>query len=316
MIQNFKVYDIFGYLLPGLALLGLLWLPFGLLSEKPPASEWTSAVIGIGLAYIAGHVLQTFAISIIPSTVRDSTGRARYPSELLLDAENTTFSSEFKRRLAEQIKESFGIEVEVESRKSTFSEETMAKGSPPARTGGTVLDPLFKRRQEAFFLCRAALVKGKSDSYVEQMEGMYALMRGLSAAALVGAVYNLGWMSGGLLPKGFERWSWIPVTAGLALAVAASLIALQFEPPVVLRRFKNAWWAAGFLLLAIFGLGNWLASSSAITLHQRGTHLLIAGACVLISIRCLGPFRGFAVEFPKAVYRGFYDHKKSEDQEH
>lgn len=333
MIQNFNFYDIYGYLLPGLALLGLLWLPFGLLTGKLPATEWTSAVVGIALAYITGHVLQNFAFKIIPSTVKDSKENSRYPSELLLDAENTTFTSEFKRRLAEQIRSSFGLEVEVESRETASGEETVAiglgveidgeeitvtevairsvEGASPASIGSTARDPLRNQRQDAFFLCRAALIKGKSASYAEQFEGMYALMRGLSAAAFLGAVYHLGWMSAGLVPKGFERWSWLPVMAGLALAVAASLIALlSLEPTAFLTKFKKPWWAAGFLLLAIFGLGNWLASASAMTLRQRGTYLLIAGACVLISLRCLGAYKTFAVEFPKAVYRSFYDQKK------
>lgn len=330
MIQNFNFYDVYGYLLPGLAFLGLLWVPIGLATGRLPATEWTSAVVGIALAYITGHVLQNFA-RVIPSSVKSKDGTILFPSEVLLDVDDKTFTSEFKRRLAEQIETCFGIDVksdptetgdgeetvaifgvEIEdgeiavTKVATFSDASSDASSLPAKDSGSILDPLTKRRQDAFFLCRAALINDKSAAYAEQSEGMYTLMRGLAAATFSGSAYYLGWASGGLMPKGFERLSWLPVTAGLGLAVAASLIAL-------LHPKSNAWWAVSFLLLGIFGLGNWLASPITMTWHQRGTYLLLAGASVLISLRCLAAYKAFAVEFPKAVYRGFYDQRKSKD---
>jgi hypothetical protein len=296
MIQNFNFYDIYGYLLPGLVFLGLVWLPFGLLTEDKLPGEWTSAIVGIALAYIVGHVLQTFASSAIRSKIKDSGGVLRYPSEVLLDTENDTFTGEFKTRLYERIRSSFGIDVE-----------------------GELLEPsdsLSRRRQEVFFLCRVELIKAKSVSYAEQFEGMYTLMRGIVAATAAGSAYYLGWASGGLLPSGFGRSSWLPVTVGLTFAVAASVIALlSLKPDDSLAKLKTPWWAAGGVLLAIFGLGNWAAAIT-MTLHQPAIYLFLALACFLISLRCLGAYKAFALEFPKAVYLGFYDHKKSEDKEH
>jgi hypothetical protein len=55
-------------------------------------------------------------------------------------------------------------------------------------------------RDEALFLCRSALIKSKTVSYAEQFEGLYALMRGFSAAFAVAVVYYLGWAYSSLWP--------------------------------------------------------------------------------------------------------------------
>ena len=58
MIERFNFYDIYGYLLPGLALVGFGWLPFGLLSRSFPKNELLSAVLVLAFGYVLGHLLQ------------------------------------------------------------------------------------------------------------------------------------------------------------------------------------------------------------------------------------------------------------------
>jgi hypothetical protein len=162
MISKFNFYDVYGYFLPGLVLLTLLWLPFGIIDRVWPGGELVTALIAIPFAYVVGHVLQTMAVPAFPSTGRDSQGNRRYPSDIILDPEDNTFSPEFKEKLVNRIKSQFEIDV---------------TGKPPTVSA---------RRQDAFFLCRSVLIKGKTVSYGEQFEGMYALMRGLGASFLLG----------------------------------------------------------------------------------------------------------------------------------
>ena len=98
MINRFNFYDVYGYFLPG---------------------SFCSRCSGC------------------PSESSIAYGRAaRYPSDIILDPEDKTFSPAFKDKLAGQIKTLFDIEV---------------TGEPPAVSA---------RRQDAFFLCRSALMKG------------------------------------------------------------------------------------------------------------------------------------------------------------
>ena len=50
MVEKFNFYDIYGYLLPGLVLIGLFWLPFGLILNLWPKAELSSALLVLLLA--------------------------------------------------------------------------------------------------------------------------------------------------------------------------------------------------------------------------------------------------------------------------
>jgi len=102
---KFNFYDIYGFALPGFLLLAVLWLPFGLIDGHWPDAEFSSAILGVILAYIAGHVLQTVAQVAIPSNFLNG----RFPSVVFLDAGDETFSTEFKERLARQINRVFQL---------------------------------------------------------------------------------------------------------------------------------------------------------------------------------------------------------------
>src|SRR5690242_14645510 len=118
MIEKFNFYDLYGYFLPGAAFLAILWLPYGLVKDAWPPSDWSSAVIVAAIAYFLGHLLQNIATNAIPSQRKSkpkpakataspttetdgadkpgtqATGesdpeRTRYPSDYFLDKENT-----------------------------------------------------------------------------------------------------------------------------------------------------------------------------------------------------------------------------------
>ena len=156
MTIKFNFYDIYGFALPGFLLLAVLWLPFGLIENRWPDAEFSSALVGVILAYIVGHVLQTVARLVIPSSFEAG---GRISSSVYLDQDNKAFSGEFKKRLADQINKVFQLDVAIDA----------ASGAAD------------RVRGDAFFLCRSALIKSKTVIYPEQFEGLYALMRGLCA---------------------------------------------------------------------------------------------------------------------------------------
>ena len=284
MTIKFNFYDIYGCLIPGFLLLAVLWFPFGLIEGKWPDAAFSSALVGVILAYVAGHVLQTVATNAIPSSFLGG----RFPSSVFLDADNRTFSNEFKTRLALQIKRAFDLNVYGDA-----SNEDV--------------------RRDAFFLSRSALIKSKTGTYAEQFEGLYALMRGLSAAFGISVVYYLGWACSGLLQFGqtFDSvlgswWSW--QWSGL-IALVGILIALAALANI--HRFKYAksviTWS---LLLAVFAAGYHLGLSRMGTSEYRGQLIAAAVLSFFISERCYAGYKSFAQEFAKAVYRDFSNYEK------
>ena len=206
MIKNFNFYDVYGYFLPGFTLLALIWLPFGMFHDLWPRAELSSALVAIVFGYIAGNFLQILAAPAIPSTIKE-TWKRRYPSEVLLDAGDDTFSPGFKEALTERIVARFGEKY----------------SSHP---------------QDAFFRCRSFLVQHKAASYVEQAEAMYAFMRGLTAAFALGAVYHVGWALAGWF-AGWGKVICIAAGAAMAISIAAAIISLRCLRRVPVPRVLN-----------------------------------------------------------------------------
>lgn len=295
MTIKFNFYDIYGFALPGFLLLAVLWLPFGLIEGKWPDAEFSSALVGVIIAYFAGHVLQQVAGNAIPS---DFLG-GRHASSVFLDEKDSTFSKEFKNRLRLQILSTFQLDVSNEG-----------------------------ERRDAFFLCRSALIKSKTVVYAEQFEGLYALMRGLCAAFGIAVVYYFGWAYSGelhrLVPSALGTWqfSGVIVLVGLVLASFALVAADRFTASKKAsqkddERTKYEKWTKyakrlmiWSLFVAVFAAGYYLGLSSVDVSKHRG--LLIAAAVLSFfgSERCYAGYKSFAQEFAKAVYRDFSNYDK------
>jgi hypothetical protein len=212
MIKNFNFYDVYGYFLPGFTLLALIWLPFGLFHDLLPQPELSSALAVVVFGYIVGHLLQILAAPALPSTIKE-TWKRRLPSEVMLD--DDTFTPEFKEDLKRRVVAQFG---------DKFSGEKFSS-----------------RRQEAFLLCRSFLIQHKVAAYVEQAEGMYVLMRGLTAAFVCGAIYHTGWALAGLF-AGWGKAICIAVGASLFLSIFIGMVllwVLQRRPAPTIHKWLN-----------------------------------------------------------------------------
>jgi hypothetical protein len=280
MISRFNFYDVYGYFLPGLVLLSLLWLPFGVIHHLWPTGELITALIAILFAYIAGHVTQTMAIPAFPSTAPDSHGHRRYPSDIILDEGDETFSPEFKKKLADQIQSQFDIDVTGES------------------------PSVSARRQDAFFLCRSALIKDKTISYGEQFEGMYALMRGTGAAFLLGVGNYAGWGLAILRPD----LSHTNIAISLIAAVASAMIISRLgRKPGGLVVSRVSFLCVGWALLC----AGYLTGIDKSIPRNIGEALVAIVATVFLAQRCFGAYEFFARQFAMAIYRDFYAHEKT-----
>lgn len=294
MTIKFNFYDIYGFALPGFLLLAVLWLPFGLIEGNWPDAEFSSALVGVIIAYFAGHVLQQVAGQAIPSSFLEN---ERFPSNVLLDKTDGTFSSEFKKRLAEQISTVFQLDVSIDAA------DKAADGV----------------RRDAFFLCRSALIKSKTVIYAEQFEGLYALMRGLCAAFGIAVVYYLGWAYSGelhrIVPSALGTWqlSGLTVLVGMVVASFALVAADRFKDTKKYpkSRTKNSKrlmiWS---LLVAVFAAGYYLGLWSVKVSEHRGQLIAASVLSFFASERCYAGYKAFAQEFAKAVYRDFSNYEK------
>jgi hypothetical protein len=190
MSDRFNFYDLYGYVVPGFVLIALFWLPFGWTGQGWPSAGWTSAAAAFAVSYVAGILLQSIGTEAVPSKTGNAGNGGRYPSNLILDDVNTTFSSEFKTKLKALIIADFSLPVDTDL-----------------------------ERADAFRACRSALVANKMAKYAEQFQGLYALARGLLLSIGLAVPFFLGWAIGVFRAPLFE-WDWWSVVATLVASAA------------------------------------------------------------------------------------------------
>jgi len=206
VVEKFNFYDIYGYLIPGLFLTGLLWLPFGVLWHVWPKAEFSSAILVLLFAYVLGHFLQS--VRVPTSDMLDKNGCWRHPSNVLLDDDDFSLAHETKQTIHELAKKHFKIDVKKKDDSKEAEKDTQKH--------------IDGRREAAFFQARSALLKNKGEKtsvYWEQFEGLYAMTRNIMRASALAVFYFLGW--GIRYVAGSER---ILVPKWLALALVAAVI--------------------------------------------------------------------------------------------
>jgi hypothetical protein len=282
MIDKFNFYDIYGYFLPGAVLLLLFWLPFGLITNKWPGSDWGSAVLAVITSYIAGHLLQMICTRVLPSTVAKG-GRQRNPSDFVLDDTDTELSSNFKTNLAEQVKNKFKVDLSID--------KTPTPQIDSARNG-------------AFFMARHSLVRTKEVSYAEQFEGLYTLLRNVCGALVLAGTNYIGW-SISLWHRGWlDCVVIIVLTAGLlaSLNLGAQVLRSDLAGTTSKRLEKLN---AGALLLVSCSVGYAMGRHFGIAEMQAAELFLCALAAFAASLRCFGGYRYHCMNFAKTVWRDF-----------
>ncbi len=342
MSERFNFYDIYGYLLPGVLLLALLWLPFGLLLGHWPPPDLGSAVLALGLAYIVGHLIHALSKAAFSSKFKDDAGNKRHPSDLLVSKEGGQVLpsgdslKELKCRLAEQIERYFAIQIDIDK---PWTKE------------------LGKRRNDAFLKCRSFLVEKKAAVYLEQQQGMYALMRGIGTAFVLACALYLGIAIGALLDTSMStKWMFAILLIELVLTIPVAFNSLYPHREEENARKRSFWltlseenarklsfWMLALVLLCsgmIVAKATKVATLSYISLpsklelnlqskddpvkylekerallqmrqffqiqEQRAVLMFVLSLVTVVLIPlCLSAFRAFAVNFAATVYRDF-----------
>jgi hypothetical protein len=312
MIEKFNFYDIYGYVLPGFVLGGLVWMPFGVAFHKWPATDISSAILALMLAYIVGMLIQTLASNLIASTIRDTFGKQRYPSAVLLDHQDGTFVAETKTMIGKLCKSLFKLEVRAGDDLKDLTEEE--------------LNSVSRLRNAAFSQARSTLIQNSKKSYVEQFEGLYALMRGISVALAAGCLFYLGWGGSALVKAGSVSEVWKNVLAldgTMVLLLIFLVFTLAFSlPPAAEKkavapggakpksnlrvRLLSACLGAVALLSGLLA-ARWMANVkvSAPIYHPNFLLLVLALGLAAASVRCYGAYKIFAKEFAKSVWLDF-----------
>jgi hypothetical protein len=285
VIERFNFYDIYGYLLPGATLLGLLWLPFGIINGSWPAAQLSATVFILGFSYVIGHVLQTIATVSVPSKIKDPNGKMRMPSDRMLDPDDTNLAAKVKSQLERHVKAEFEIDLD------------------PIHTA-TGSDEISLKRTDAFFLCRALLIRQKIANYTEQFEGLYAMLRGLSMAFGIGAVYLAGWGCSSFTLKCAKA-----VALAITLISCTGVLTKSLIAAFGRKKASADFWLLVFLLASAFGLGMRFGVARSAGANHLSEMWFGALASLIASVRYYTGYREFAMHFAKGVWRDFVSFK-------
>ena len=219
----------------------------------------------------------------------DDKNQQRFPSDIFLDKGNSKFSNDFKTRLAEQASKMFGLDTGVAQ-------------------DGDGKNEISRNRQAVFFQARSYLIAKKSANYVEQFEGLYAMMRGLTCSFLAGALYLAGWgLSFHHDQRRLSALLVILLVIGIGGALISTCMTLSLKANV-----KNAILRLALcLLLTLFCSGFWVSVLQPREFWSKAPayaeYIFWAGVCfVLIAAgRCFSAYRTFAEMFAQTVWSDF-----------
>jgi hypothetical protein len=278
MIERLNFYDLYGYLLPGLALLAVIWFPFSFVAGWVLPAAFSSALFALVIAYVAGHILQAVIRTVFPQARSNKDNRV--PSDYLLDGADPGLTNQVRTRVIDLIESHFSLDVR----------------------SATDVEQLAALRKDGFFLCRQALIQKKAGSYAEQFQGLYALMRGLAGVSILSVSYHLGWAFGRVVTT--TRVAWIAWTMwGLVgLVVVGVMVALA-------RRVKDKhiFWTVAVALLPLgVVLGSSFRTVSSLGPHDVAVLLSVAAGSLFAFWRFRQSYEYFGEQFAATVYRDFY----------
>lgn len=211
MSDKFNFYDFVGYIIPGAAVLALIyWLYVGLFHQPADLAvdSLGDSIIFLAAAYFVGHVVQALS-QVIARRLRVEAFADQY-SEQLLSATDTHFTPAFRADLVKAITAVF---------------------YPPAAPGASAPSQTLdisapQARRDAFDLCYSLIVQQSADAHTELFNGIYGLLRGMFVALCLAILVAIAIILRNALAGNRLQWG-----LGIAVLVAA-LLAL---PPVISR---------------------------------------------------------------------------------
>src|SRR5262249_51025553 len=162
-------------------------------------------------------------------------------SDIMLDATDTKFGLDLKKKISDLAGKVLGVELKFPedlrlrqaNLKITAKENALNEKSAELKAEGEAIKVLAGQGRDAFLQARSALLKEKGTWYWEQFEGLYALMRGLCFSLGVAVWYLFGWS----LVLGVREWfgttreSWLPLHWIDGAAAVCLLVIFLFSYP-------------------------------------------------------------------------------------
>lgn len=304
MIERFNFYDVYGYFVPGVVCLALLWLPLGIETLSWPDVSLADGVVLIVIAYVVGHFLRAL--------VEPALGVYPLPHDLLLRDDVRDFSDELKADLIKRIEKRFQLNVQDIKEPDDADKKALSR-----------------RRQDAFFSCRTTLLQKDASSYAEQFQGMYALMRILTAALLVGTAYNIGWGVSGLdierrrlvdqvlhfdfgvmnFDVDVNQFIWWVLLSALSVFCFWYLLPRIFRKVCGAIENRKRKWEKRWLwlvLIAVFVVGVLIGRSEPGGRLGRQWFFGISAVLLFAACICFNAFVYFGRTYAAAIYRDFY----------
>lgn len=213
MSDKFNFYDFVGYIIPGAAVLALIyWLYVGFFHQPADLAvdSLGDSIIFLAAAYFAGHVVQALSRAVAKRLAPKAFGE-QY-SKQLLSAKDHHFTDAFKADLVKAIAQVFSLSAAPPS---------TTQGQPPAIPPGTGSD--------AFDLCYSLIVQQSADAHTELFNGIYGLLRGMFMALCLAIPVAIAIIVRNVLTG--DRLQW-----GLGIAV---LVAVGLALPPVISRGKS-----------------------------------------------------------------------------
>jgi len=231
---------------------------------------------------------------VVPSKVRGTQSKKlRERSSVILDTKDTVFTPEFKAILGKQISAAFGVQIIGNDANAILNRDT------------------------AFFQARTYLLLNKNAGYVEQYEGLYAMMRGFASAFIVGCAYLVGWgLSFHWSIAGMGRAVWVVMAASIAGALIATGFTVYFEAQLrpadeeacerLDERKKVSYlWVSGCMLFFVAGVGYFLGTWKPAPARIEFFLWAALPMALISSIRCLHAYSDWAEKFAEGVWRDF-----------
>ena len=213
-MSQFNVYDIFGYLLPGAVVVGVLLFVFSPFDDLSSAGSFGGGLAMLLACYVAGHLLH--------ATVGQRISAVR-PSAELLSPDCFEFSPQQKTTITRALNSTFELDL-------------------PS-------DPNEEQQQAAFDLAYATVIQHDAAGYVPLYNSLHALYLGLLAASRVSFVVlavDLAYFLG----RSFE-WTLDLALYGIAVLFVSYLAwSIPLMKPSPLRRQFDHY--AGIFAISVY----------------------------------------------------------------
>lgn len=215
MGDKFNFYDFVGYVIPGAAMLALIyWLYVGLFDQPAglTVDSLGESLIFLAAAYFVGHVVQAFGL--IMTRRLGVRAFAEYDSEQLLRADDPHFTPAFRADLVTAIARVFDLTVTAPGSAQDQSPE-ISSAQAQMQAGRDVFD-----------LCYSLIVQEGADAHTELFNGIYGLLRGMFTVLCLAIPVAIAIIIRNVLVGDQLQW-------GLGIAV---LVAAVLSLPPVIRR--------------------------------------------------------------------------------